>query len=166
MIGSGNYLMATAHVAHNCRVGNGVIMANGTMLGGHAVVEDRAILSGNSMVHQFVRIGTLSIMRGGSAASMDLPPYTVALGVNGLCGLNTVGLRRAGMTPAERLELKRLYHLLFRSGQRLRTSLAQAREIFSSAPARVMMDFVAGAKRGVIPDRARRSRTEETAVEE
>jgi len=67
-------------------------------------------------VHQFVRVGTLALMQGGSAISKDLPPYTVARGNNGICGLNTVGLRRASLTPEERLELKRLYHALFRQG--------------------------------------------------
>ena len=69
------------------------------------------------MLHQFVRVGTLALMQGGAGISKDLPPYTVAQGVNGICGLNTIGLRRAGFTQAERLELKELYHALFRNSQ-------------------------------------------------
>ena len=103
-------------MAHNCRLGDQVILANGALLAGHVTVDDRAFLSGNCLVHQFVRVGTLALMQGGSAISKDLPPYTVARGDNGICGLNTVGLRRAGLTPAERLELKQLYHALFREG--------------------------------------------------
>jgi UDP-N-acetylglucosamine acyltransferase len=91
-------------------------------------------------------------MQGGSAVSKDLPPYTVARGVNGICGLNTVGMRRAGLTPAERLELKQVYRVLFREGLNLRAALAKATAQFSSAPAKVMLDFVAASKRGVTAD--------------
>ena len=99
--------MAGAHIAHNCVVGSHVIMANGATLGGHVTVQDRAFISGVCLVHQFCRVGTLAIMQGGSAISKDLPPFTVARGDNGICGLNVVGLRRAGFSAAERLELKR-----------------------------------------------------------
>lgn len=160
VVGSENFLMAGAHVAHNCLVGNNVIMANGATLGGHAVIGDRAFLSGSCLVHQFVRVGTLAIMQGGSAVSADLPPYSIVRSVNVLCGLNTVGLRRAGFTSAERLELKQLYHALFRSGNNLRAAVAEARQSFSSAPARVMLEFVTTAKRGLCADR-RSSQIEE-----
>jgi len=152
VIGSHNFLMANAHVAHNCHLGDHVILANGALLGGHVTVEDRAFISGNCVVHQFVRVGTLALMQGGSAVSKDLPPYTVARGDNGICGLNTVGLRRAEITSAERLELKQLYRALFREGLNLRSALEAARKKFSSAPAKVMLDFVAGSKRGVCAD--------------
>ena len=98
VIGSHNFLMANSHVAHNCRLGDQVILANGVLLAGHVTLDDRAFISGNCVVHQFVRVGTLALMQGGSAISKDLPPYTVARGDNGICGLNTVGLRRAGLT--------------------------------------------------------------------
>jgi UDP-N-acetylglucosamine acyltransferase len=152
VVGSQNFLMAHSHVAHNCHLGDLVILANGALLAGHVIVGDRAFVSGNCVVHQFVRIGTLAMMQGGSAISQDLPPYTIACGGNGMCGLNTVGLRRAGFTSAERLELKQLYRLLFRDGQNLRTALASAQARFSSTPAKVMMDFVAASKRGVCSD--------------
>ena len=152
VIGSHNFLMANSHVAHNCRLGDYLILANGALLGGHVTLDDRAFVSGNAVVHQFVRVGTLALMQGGSAVSKDLPPYTVARGSNGICGLNTVGLRRAGVTPAERLELKRLYHALFRGGQNLRAAIASAREKFSSAPAKVMLEFLGGSRRGVCRD--------------
>jgi UDP-N-acetylglucosamine acyltransferase len=152
IIGSQNFLMATAHVAHNCRLGDQVIVANGVLLAGHVTLADRAFISGNCVIHQFVRVGTLAMMQGGSAISKDLPPYTVARGDNGICGLNTVGLRRAGLTPAERLELKQLYRALFREGRNLRVAVAGAREKFLSVPARVMLDFVGVSKRGVCRD--------------
>ena len=129
-----------------------MILANGALLAGHVTVDDRAFLSGNCIVHQFVRVGTLAMMQGGSAISQDLPPYTVARGDNGICGLNTVGLRRAGLTLAERLELKQLYRALFRSGENLRAAIASVEGRFAGAPAKVMLDFLAGSRRGVCRD--------------
>lgn len=152
VIGSHNFLMAHCHVAHNCHLGDHVILANGALLAGHVTLGDRAFISGNCVVHQFVRVGTLALMQGGAAISQDLPPYTVACGGNRICGLNTVGLRRAGLTPAERLELKQLYRTLFREGQNLREVVASARARFCSGPAKVMLDFLAGSKRGVCCD--------------
>ena len=153
VVGSHNFIMAGAHVGHNCTVGNHVIVANGAMFGGHATVQDRALVSGNCLVHQFCRVGTLAIMQGGAAISKDLPPFTVARGVNGICGLNVIGLRRAGISSAERLELKRLYHALFRGGKNLSEALAAARKDFSSPAAQIMLEFITTARRGVCADR-------------
>ena len=152
LIGSHNFLMAHCHVAHNCHLEDHVIIANGALLGGHVTLEDRAFISGNCLVHQFTRVGTLAIMQGGSAISKDLPPYTVALHDNEICGLNIIGLRRAGFTAEQRLELKQLYHRLFRGGENLRGAVAAARKEFSSAAARHLLDFVAAAQRGVCAD--------------
>jgi UDP-N-acetylglucosamine acyltransferase len=152
VIGSHNFFMANSHVAHNCAVGDHVILANGALLGGHAVVQDRAFISGNCLVHQFTRVGALAIMQGGAAISQDLPPFTIAQRENEICGLNVVGLRRAGFTAEQRLELKRLYHLLFRRGKNLREALAAARKNFNGTTAKILLDFVAAAKRGVCSD--------------
>jgi len=152
VIGSRNFIMANSHIGHNARVGNYVIVANGALLAGHASVDDRAFISGNCLVHQFARVGTLALMQGGSAISKDLPPYTIARGPNGICGLNVVGLRRTGISPGERLELKRLYRLLFRSNRQLQSSLAQARKEFVSPAAKTMIEFVAASKRGLCSD--------------
>lgn len=152
VIGSHNFLMAGSHVAHNCHLGDHVVLANGALLAGHVVVQDRAFISGNCMAHQFIRVGTLALMQGGSAVTKDLPPFTVAVRLNEICGLNTVGLRRAGYTEAQRLELKQVYHALFRSGDNLRAAVTAARKQFSSAVAKTLIEFVAGAKRGVCAD--------------
>lgn len=152
VIGSNNFLMVNSHVGHNAVVGDHVILANGALLAGHVVVGDRAFISGNCLVHQFVRIGALALMQGGAAISRDLPPYTVARGHNYICGLNTVGLRRAGFSAGERLELKKIYHQLFRSRGKHAEALALARENFHSAPARLLLDFVAAATRGLCRD--------------
>lgn len=154
VIGSNNFIMQHSHVAHNCLMGDHVILAGGALLAGHVVVQDRAFISGNCLVHQFTRVGTLAMMQGGSAISMDLPPFTVAsqaLG-NCMCGLNIVGLRRAGFTPEQRQELKELYRALFRNGENLRIALFDAQKKYSSATARAFLDFVASAKRGVCSD--------------
>ena len=149
VIGSNNFLMAHSHVGHNVLLGNNIIVANGALLAGHVVVQDRVFISGNCLLHQFVRVGTLALMQGGSAISKDLPPYTIARGDNGICGLNILGLRRAGFTSEQRLELKRLYHTLVRSRQNLHAAQAQARREFQSDAAKLLLDFVAGSKRGV-----------------
>src|SRR4051812_21995380 len=151
-IGSRNFLMQHSHVAHNVTMTDQVILAGGALLAGHVSVAERAFISGNCLVHQFVRVGQLSLMRGGAAISKDLPPFTLAHGENGICGLNTIGLRRAGMDAAERLELKQLYHLLFRRGLSLRSALATARKQFTKGAAKVLLDFVAASKRGVCAD--------------
>lgn len=157
VIGAHNFLMANCHVGHNCELGDYIIIANGALLGGHVTVSDRAFISGNCLVHQFVRVGTLAIMQGGAAISKDLPPFTIARGDNGICGLNAVGLRRAGFTAEERLELKKLYHALFRSGGNLRAAIAGAQKNFNSPAAKIVLDFVAGAKRGLCSDTGRRN---------
>jgi UDP-N-acetylglucosamine acyltransferase len=165
-IGSENYLMASSHVGHNSRIGDQVIIANGALLGGHVTIEDRAFISGTCMIHQFVRIGTLALMQGGSGVSKDLPPFTVARGNNRICGLNVIGLRRAGFSSEQRNELKRLYHHLFRSRGKLKELLASAREGFSSATAQQLISFVAASKRGVCIDVSRGSGARESDLAE
>ncbi len=152
IIGSHNFLTPHSHVGHNVTVGDHVILGGGAMVAGHAVVQDHAFLSGNCMVHQFCRVGTLALMQGGSGISQDLPPFTMARRINELSGLNIVGLRRAGYTAEQRLELKRLYHALFRSGQNMRAALAEAQKNFTSDTARTLLEFIASAKRGVCRD--------------
>jgi UDP-N-acetylglucosamine acyltransferase len=156
VIGSHNFLMACSHVGHNTQVGNHVTMANGALLAGHVIVQDRAFISGNCCVHQFVRVGTLAMMQAGAFIGQDLPPFTTAAhGINELCGLNTVGLRRAGFTPAERLELKKIYHLIFRRKKNLAAAIEEVRKKFSSPAAKAVVDFVVSSKRGVCTGTAR-----------
>ncbi|HOW65352.1 MAG TPA: acyl-ACP--UDP-N-acetylglucosamine O-acyltransferase [Candidatus Paceibacterota bacterium] len=155
VIGSDNYLMAHCHVGHNSKVGNHVIIANGALLGGHVILEDRVNISGNCLVHQFVRVGAFALMQGGSAISKDLPPFTTAWGANSICGLNIVGLRRHGFSSEDRLELKRLYQILFRQGLTMKEAVHLARSQFSSEAARRLVDFVASSKRGVCQDTGR-----------
>ena len=153
VIGSNNLFMAGSHVGHNSSVGNHVILANGALLGGHVTVADRAFISGTCMVHQFVRVGTLALMQGGSGLSKDLPPFCIAKGNNGIAGLNIIGLRRAGFTAAQRLALKTAYHRVFRSGRRWCEAVAAARaEVGHEPVVAQLLDFVAASKRGVCAD--------------
>jgi UDP-N-acetylglucosamine acyltransferase len=168
VIGSHNYLMGHSHVAHNCVIGSHVILANGALLGGHAAVQDRAFISGNCLVHQFTRVGTLSMMQGGAAISQDLPPFTMVHNYNQLCGLNVVGLRRAGIAAKDRLELKRLYHALFRGLAASRTVIADVRASFPSPLAQILLVFMEETKRGVCsdPGRARKAPGEDSLPED
>jgi UDP-N-acetylglucosamine acyltransferase len=168
VIGSQNLLMAGAHVGHNTRIGNQCIIANGTLLGGHVDIQDRAVISGCCLVHQFVRIGTFAMMQGGAAISMDLPPFVMARGPNAICGLNVVGLRRAGVSSEERTELRRLYRFLFRGDLGLTAAVAEARKQFKGDLSVKMLDFIAAAKRGIPADvgRDRRTARREDASEE
>jgi UDP-N-acetylglucosamine acyltransferase len=153
VIGSHNLLMAGSHVGHNSVIGNHVVLANGALLGGHVTVADRVFISGTCMLHQFVRVGTLALMQGGSGISKDLPPFCVARGNNRIAGLNVVGLRRAGFTAPQRLALKQAYHRIFRSGLRMNEAIARAREEFGTdAAVATLLDFVAESKRGVCAD--------------
>jgi UDP-N-acetylglucosamine acyltransferase len=152
VVGSDSFLMQHCHIAHDCTVGNQVILAGGALLAGHVTVQDRAFISGNCLVHQFITVGMLAIMQGGSAISKDLPPFCVAAGINTICGLNTVGLRRAGLTTTERQELKAAYRVLFRSGLNRAAAIARARKDCPGSAARALIEFVAASKRGVCAD--------------
>lgn len=152
VIGSHNFFMQHSHVAHNCAIGDDTIIAGGALLAGHVTVQNGAFVSGNCLVHQFCRIGRLAMMQGGAAISKDVPPFCVAVLVNEMCGLNVVGLRRAGFSAAERLELKQLYKALFRSRNSFDDALAGARNSFSSGPAKILLTFVEEAKRGIVSD--------------
>jgi UDP-N-acetylglucosamine acyltransferase len=161
IIGAHNFLMANSHVAHNCLLGNHVILANGALLAGHVEVQDRAFVSGKCAVHQFCRVGTLAMMQGGTTISKDLPPFTVAHQTNIVCGLNVVGLRRAGFSEAERTELKRLYKFIFRAGINFRQAIAEAKEKFTSAPAKTFLTFASAAKRSICSETGRRIHDDE-----
>src|SRR5262249_57622491 len=109
---------------------------------GHVQIAERVLISGSCLVPQCVGVCTLAMMQGGSAISKDLPPFTVARGDNSCCGLNTIGLRRAGLSPADRLELKQLYHSLFRSGLNLRQTFPPPPAKFPPPPPNILLAFL------------------------
>jgi len=129
-IGNNTYLMAWSHVAHDCVIGNHVIMANGAVLGGHVIIGDHAVLGGLVAVHQFVRIGEYAFIGGKSAISMDVPPYMLVAGerTTKIYGPNRVGLKRKGFSDETIQALKKAYKILFRSKLPLATAIAEVRE--------------------------------------
>lgn len=148
-IGDDNFLMATAHVAHDCKVGNRVILANGAVLGGHARVEDRVFLSGNTAVHQHVRVGTLALLRGTCAADRDVPPFCIVDGINDVRGLNRIGLRRAGYDAAQIDGLHHAFRVLFGRRRNLGLALAELEAEGPTAEVAQLIEFIRSSKRGV-----------------
>jgi UDP-N-acetylglucosamine acyltransferase len=164
-VGNNCFLMTGSHLGHNCSVGDNVIIANNVLLGGHVHIADRAFLGGAGIFHQFVRVGTMAITQGGSAFSKDVPPYLVGAGVNSVVGLNSIGLRRAGLSGEERKEAKESYRLLYRSGLNTTQALAQARQQTWGRIGSHFFEFVEAAKKRGICDLMDRSAAK-TADEE
>jgi UDP-N-acetylglucosamine acyltransferase len=124
VIGDDNFVMAYVHIAHNCRIGNGCVITNGVQLAGHVELGDRANIGGLAGIHQFCRIGTLAMVGACSYVSKDIPPYMLAAG--NPCrvrGLNSVGLRRAGVGESARSRLRRAYRTIYRGGLNLGQAL-------------------------------------------
>jgi UDP-N-acetylglucosamine acyltransferase len=151
IVGNGALIMAYAHVAHNCALHSGVILANSVNLAGHVEVHEGAIIGGVTPVHQFVRIGCYSIVGGGCRVPKDVPPYTRAAGHPlRLVGLNTVGLERNGFDADRRALLKRAYRILFRSNLNVTQAIERIRdELGPDDDVRTLVDFVAQSERGV-----------------
>jgi UDP-N-acetylglucosamine acyltransferase len=147
VVGDRCFLMAGAHLAHNVRLGSDVILANNALLAGHVVVEDRVFVGGGCVFHQHIRIGRLAMCQGLSGFGKDIPPYCIAGRINGVAGLNVVGLRRAGLGTEERSEIKAAFALLYQSGLNVSQALAASAERKWGAAAQGFWDFVAGAKK-------------------
>jgi len=151
-IGERCFLMTYVHVAHDCHIGNDVIIANSVQMAGHVTIDDRAIVSGLTPIHQFVRIGTYAFVGGGSRVNQDVPPFTKAVGnpVH-LYGLNSVGLQRAGFAPEIKLALKRAYRLLFNSDLTVSQGIARARSELPPLPeVESFLRFIEESQRGVL----------------
>jgi UDP-N-acetylglucosamine acyltransferase len=154
-IGADCFLMAGSHVAHDCVVGDGVILANCALLGGHVTVGDRAFLSGNTAVHQFCRVGRLAMLGGTSAVTQDLPPFWVAQGgVNRARGVNVVGMRRAGWSREDIAAVRLAYRLLNRAGRTIPDALGELEAGHGNLPAVAeLVAFFRTTKRGVVTAR-------------
>ncbi len=151
IIGNNNFFMAYCHVAHDCRIGNHVILANAATLAGHIQIEDHAIVGGLVGVHQFVRLGCHSIIGGGSGVNKDIPPYTMANGQRAkLFGLNSVGLKRHNFSDEVLRNLKKAYRLILRSNHTLEKALELAKaEIPNSPEVDHFIDFIKNSERGI-----------------
>jgi UDP-N-acetylglucosamine acyltransferase len=151
VIGKHCYLMAQGHVAHDCQVGDDVIMTGFAALTGFVQVGDRAVISGMTGIHQYVRIGTLAMVGGCSRITQDVPPYFVAEGNPvEIRGVNIVGLRRAGVSSEVRLNIQRAYKILYRSGRAPGPAVEQIRSDIEPSPEiERLCEFVASSKRGI-----------------
>jgi UDP-N-acetylglucosamine acyltransferase len=149
-IGSHNFFMANSHVAHDCAIGSHCILANGATLGGHVLLADNVYLSGNSAVHQFVRIGRLALLSGVSATTKDIPPFCLQNRVDTVVGVNVIGMRRAGMTHVQVDAVRRAFHILFRQGMVVPNALALIEDELGSVDAiRELVTFIRESKRGI-----------------
>lgn len=149
VIGDKNFFMALSHAGHNCVIGNEVIVANGALLAGHVQAGDKAFVSGNCVVHQFVRIGKLSMMSGGSRVSKDIPPFMVQDGTNLIAAINIVGLKRGGFTPATRKAIKQAYEILYRQDLAVSTAIEKIQSALQDPEVTHLIDFVQSSKRGI-----------------
>lgn len=151
VVGDGCYLMAYSHLAHNCRIGRRVIIANNALLAGYVDVGDGAFISGGVVIHQFTRIGRLAMLSGNAGIGKDIPPFCTAKSCvrNKVAGLNVVGLRRAGMAADVRRQVRRAFELLYRSGLNFRVVPAAIRSEFQEGPALEIADFIEASKRGI-----------------
>lgn len=151
-VGRNCFIMSYVHLAHDCHLGDGVILANGVQLAGHVRIEDGAIISGLSAVHQFVRIGRHAFIGGCSRVSKDIPPFLKAVGNPvKLYGLNTVGLQRAGFDEATLRELKRAYRLFFNSDLNITQALERAeQDLEQRDEVQELMRFLEASGRGVV----------------
>ncbi len=150
-VGSGCFLMTNVHVAHDCQLGNQVIISNGTLLAGHVTVGDKVGISGNCAVHQFVRVGRFAYIGGVSKVTQDIPPFVRASGnPTALFGLNSVGLQRNGFDALVVREIKRAYRLCFKSELTLTQALKHAREQLEPMPEVLeFLTFIEESQRGV-----------------
>ncbi len=150
-IGDSNFLMAYVHIAHDCKIGNGVIMANAATLAGHVTVEDNAVIGGLVAVHQFTRIGKYSMVGGFSGIGQDIPPYTMASGARAkLYGLNAIGLKRHGFSDETINILKKAYKILFREKRTLKEALKKIKtELPQTDEIKHLIEFIEKNKRGI-----------------
>ena len=153
-VGSGNLFMAYSHVAHDCHIGNGVIMANAATLAGHVTVEDFAIIGGLCAIHQFTRIGAHVMLGGGTLVGHDIPPYTIATTgdkrESALRGLNLVGLKRRGFSDEVISHLKKAYKILAFSKLKLEDVIVRIKaEVPAGPEVNHFVEFIEGAKRSI-----------------
>jgi len=150
VIGDHNFFMANAHIAHNCQIGNHVVLVNLASLTGYCVVEDGAFLSGMVGLHQFTRIGKLSMISALSAVNKDVPPYMLCGGRPAVIqGINVVGLRRTGMSAASREDIKQAYKLLYRSGFNVPHALEAIERQCQSDAVKHLVAFIRASERGI-----------------
>lgn len=150
-IGDNNFIMAYVHIAHDCKVGNSVALANVATLAGHVIVEDYAVIGGLVAIHQFTRIGAYAMVGGFSGVGQDIPPYMMASGARArLFGLNTIGLKRHGFSDPTINELKKAYKILFREKRTLKDAIKKIQaDLPYTDEIKLLIEFIQKNKRGI-----------------
>ena len=150
-IGSSCFLMGYSHVGHDSHIGNNVIIANGALVAGHVTVGDRTFVSGNVMIHQFTRVGRFAMLQGGVKVVQDAPPFMIIAGEPcAVRTINKVGLERGGLSREARLDIKRLYKALYRSGKNVSDAIAELDLASLTPEGRELVDFYKTTTRGVL----------------
>lgn len=150
VIGDGNYIMTSGHIAHNCRIGDRTVIASCALVAGYAEIESEAFVSGGVVVHQYSRIGRLAMIAGNTRVNSDVPPFFMYAGYNVEAkGLNLVGLKRAGFSAAEIQALKAAYRILYRSGLKLAAALDRIELEVPTEHTRHLVRFIRSSQRGI-----------------
>ena len=150
IIGSHNFFMSGAHIAHDCRLGDHCILASGALIGGHCTVGDRVLLSGNAALHQFVRVGRLAMLSGCSGSTKDVPPFIVQQLINRVMGVNVVGMRRAGLSGVQISAVRRAFRIMYMQRKTVSAAMDEIeRELGHIDTAAELVAFVRASKRGI-----------------
>lgn len=157
-VGSRNYWMANSHAGHDCRIGDGCVFANGTLLGGTVRIDDGVIAGGNVAVHQHCHVGRGALLTGSVGLNKDLPPFFMLTGGNVAGSVNLVGMRRSGMPHAEIDDVRWVYKILYRRGLSLRAATAELEKRADRPRVAEYLEFIAASKRGLCPARGERRR--------
>jgi UDP-N-acetylglucosamine acyltransferase len=153
-IGNGNYIMTSGHIAHNCILGDNIVVASCALIAGYVEIESQAFISGGVVVHQFSKIGRLAMIGGNTRVNSDLPPYFLYSDFNVAAkGLNMVGLKRAGFSLEEIRRLKTAYRLLYRAGLKQEQALARIEAELPSEHTARLVQFIRASKRGICRER-------------
>ena len=150
VIGDGNYIMTSGHVAHNCLLGSNIVIASCSLVAGYVEVEDQAFISGGVVIHQYSKIGRLAMVAGNTRVNLDLPPFFMYAGHDARAvGLNAVGLKRAGFSVAQVSAIKKAYRLLYRAGLRLDEALTRIESELEDENTLHLVRFVRSSQRGI-----------------
>ncbi|MCK4519571.1 MAG: acyl-ACP--UDP-N-acetylglucosamine O-acyltransferase [Candidatus Omnitrophica bacterium] len=147
-LGDGNFLMACSHIAHDCKLANNIVICNGVLIAGHVEIGDKVFISGNSAIHQFVRIGRLAIVGGLSRVNQDILPFMMVVGDSRVWGLNLVGLKRAGFGREEVGQIRKAHKFLYRKDLSLKSALVKLEKI-ESKEVKEMIVFILSSQRGI-----------------
>jgi len=149
-IGNGNYIMTSGHIAHNCVLGDNIVVASCALVAGYAELEDQAFISGGVVIHQYSKIGRLAMVGGNTRVNSDLPPYFLYSDFNVAAkGLNIVGLKRAGFTAEQVKLLKTAFRILYRSGLKREDALQRIEAELPGEHTRHLVAFIRASKRGI-----------------